>query len=219
VPPMMALRAHRYATRLLEEWSREHPTARKLPPVIVLVLYHGEEEWTAPDELEDLFALERVSPAAREALRPFLPKQRYLIEVLPEDPAAVRSGRGVARITLLALKFGRSAELWTTIFTSEDDLRELLSNPEALLHLAALLVEYLLSVNPALTPDSLSEAMKPMGTEAQELPKTYLSRKVEEGRREALVETARKLLALGRPPSEVALATGLPLEEVQKLAH
>ena len=131
----------------------------------------------------------------------------------------MRSGRGVARITLLALKFGRSAELWTAIFASEDDLHELLSDPKVLLHMAELLVEYLLSVNPALTPDSLSEAMKPMGTEAQELPKTYLTRKVEEGRREALVETARKLLALGRPPSEVALATGLPLEEVQKLAH
>ena len=49
----MALRTHRYATRLLEDWSREHPDERRLPPVIVLVLYHGEEEWTAPQELED----------------------------------------------------------------------------------------------------------------------------------------------------------------------
>jgi hypothetical protein len=156
-----------------------------------------------------------------------LPKQRYLLEVLPEDPAAVRAGRGVARITMLALKFGRSAEPWTTIFTCEDDLRELLSNPKALLHLAELLVEYLLSVNPALTPDSLWEAMKPMGTEAQEFPKTYLSRKVEqsreegrdEGRRERDFELARKALAKGMSPAEVAELTGLPLEEVLRLAH
>lgn len=227
VPRMMALRAHRYATRLLEEWSREHPTERTLPPVIVLVLYHGEEEWTAPLELEELFALEGAAPAAREALQPFLPKQRYLLEVLPADPREVRSGRGVPRITMLALKFGRSADLWTAIFASEDDLREVLSNPEVLLHLAGLLVEYLMSVNPALTADELSEAMKPMGTEAQELPKTYLSRMVEkgrdegrdEGRRERDLELARKALAKGMSPAEVADLTDLPLDEVQKLAH
>jgi predicted transposase YdaD len=218
VDAMMPLRGHRYATRLLEDWSREHP-GQRLPPVIVLVLYHGAAEWTAPLELEELFALDGVAPAAREALRPFLPKQRYLLEVLPEDPKEVRSGAGTARLTLLALKFGQSAERWTVIFESTDDLRTLLSDGRELLHLADLLVEYLMAVNATLTPDELSEAMKPMGTEAQELPKTYLSRKVEEGRREALVETARKLLLKGMAPSEVAEATGLSLEEVQKLAH
>jgi hypothetical protein len=223
VDPLMALRTHRYATRLLEDWSREHHDVRKLPPVIVLVLYHGDEEWTAPLELEEVFDLEGAAPAAREVLRPYLPKQRYLLEVLPEAPRKVRSGRGCARITLLALKFGRRTEQWKAIFASEDDLHELLSDPKVLLHMAGLLVEYLMSVNPELTADRLSEAMKPMGTEAQELPKTYLSRVVEKERKEARhekeIEIALKLLAKGMSPAEVAELTDLPLEEVQKLAH
>ncbi|MDY0001507.1 MAG: Rpn family recombination-promoting nuclease/putative transposase [Polyangia bacterium] len=222
VESFMALRAHRYSTRLLEEWSREHPKER-LPPVIVLVLYHGKAAWTAPLELEELFDLDGLDDAACDAIRPYLPKQRYLLEVLPEDPAAVRSGRGVARLTMLALKFGQDAKQWIAIFESEDDLRQLPPSGPDLLHLAALLVEYLLSVNPVLTPDALSEAMKPMGTEAQELPKTYLSRKVEqsreEGRRERDLELARKALAKGMSPAEVADLTDLPLAEVQKLAH
>ena len=94
VPPMMALRAHRYATRLLEEWSRKHPTERKLPPVIVLVLCHGEEEWTAPEELEDFFALERVSPAAREALRPFFAKAALPARGTARGPGGGAIGTG-----------------------------------------------------------------------------------------------------------------------------
>jgi len=218
----MSLKTHRYTTRLLEDWSREHP-GQRLPPVIVLVLYHGKAEWTAPVELEELFALGGLDPEAREALRPYLPKQRYLLEVLPAEPTEVRSGPGAARMALLALKFGPSADLWMAIFESEEDLRQLPSEGPELLHLAALLVEYLLTVNPELTPDELSEALKPMGTEAQELPKTYLQQKVEMGRQEGRMEekreVARKALARGMSPADVAELTALSLEEVQKLAH
>ena len=115
VDEMMSWRAHRYSSRLLEDWSREHP-GQRLPPVIVLVLYHGQAEWTAPEELEELFALDGVTAAAREALRPYLPKQRYLLEVVPEDPAQMRSGPGIARLTLITLKLGRTAGRWTVIF-------------------------------------------------------------------------------------------------------
>jgi len=70
-----------------------------------------------------------------------------------------------------------------------------------------------------------------MGTEAQELPKTYLSRMVEKGReegreegrdagrREEKREVARKALAKGMSPQVVADLTDLPLDEVLKLAH
>jgi hypothetical protein len=40
---MMSWRAHRYSSRLLEDWIREHP-GQRLPPVIVLVLYHGQAD-------------------------------------------------------------------------------------------------------------------------------------------------------------------------------
>jgi hypothetical protein len=140
---LMALRTHRYATRLLEDWSRGHPDVRKLPLALVLVLYHGDEEWTVPVELEELLAVGGAAPAARGALRPYLPKQRYLLEVLPLDPKKVRSGRGAARITMLALNFGRSTEPWTAIIASEDDLHELLSDPRVLLPMAELLIDAL----------------------------------------------------------------------------
>ncbi len=191
--------------------------------MIVLVLYHGQAEWTAPEELEELFALDGVTAAAREALRPYLPKQRYLLEVVPEDPAQVRSGPGIARLTLITLKLGRTADRWMIIFERKEDLEVLLSKGKPGLHYLGLLVQYVMLVNPEATQESLSEALKPMGTEAQDLPKTYGQKLLEqgrdEGRRQNQLEVARKLLAKGMSPADVADATDLPLEEVQKLAH
>jgi predicted transposase/invertase (TIGR01784 family) len=78
-------------------------------------------------------------------------------------------------------------------------------------------------VNPEATQESLSEALEPMGTEAQDLPKTNGQRLLEqgrdEGRRQNQLEVARRLLAKGMRPADVADATDLPPEEVHKLTH
>lgn len=222
VDQQMALRAHRYTTRLLEDWSREHPGER-LPPVVVMVLYHGEAEWTAPLELEDLFALDGMPLAAREALQSYLPKHRYLLEVVPEDPRAVRSGPGIPRMTLVGMKLGRTASLRALIVELMPDLEAEKAKGDVGLHHIGVLVQYLMVVNPEATPDTLAEALEPMGSEVQEIPKTYGQRMIEEGReegrREEKLETARRALAKGMSPSEVSDLTGLPLEEVQELAH
>ena len=196
--------------------------------MIVLVLYHGAEEWTAPEELEELFALDGVAPAAREALRPYLPKQRYLLEVVPEDPAdgAVGPGHrthdpGGAEARDGPRRSRRSSSSLTP------DLQVEKAKGEPGLHHIGVLVEYLMVVNPEATQEKLEEALKPMGTEVQELPKTYGLRIIEqgrqegrdEGRRERDLELARKALAKGMSPAEVAELTDLPFEEVQKLAH
>jgi hypothetical protein len=124
---------------------------------------------------------------------------------------------------LITLKLGRSADRWTVIFECREDLQDLLAKGKPGLRYLGLLVQYVMMVNPEATQESLSEVLKPMGTEAQALPKTcgmrLVEQGVEQGRREEKLEVARKLLALGRPPSEVALATDLPLEEVLRLAH
>jgi predicted transposase/invertase (TIGR01784 family) len=128
---------------------------------------------------------------------------------------------------LITLTLGRTADRWTVIFERREDLEVLLSRGKPGLHYLGLLIQYVMLVNSEATPESLSEALKPMGTEAQDLPKTYGQRLLEQGRDEGRDEgelrakhaLARKLLAKGTPPSEVAELTELPLEEVQKLTH
>ena len=70
----------------------------------------------------------------------------------------------------------------------------------------------------------LEALMKPEGYEYQsDFARKYygagVEKGLEEGRLDEKLGIARKLLAIGRPPAEVAEVTGLSLEEVQKLAH
>src|SRR4029079_18401522 len=55
--PAMAVRLNSYVSRLLEEWVRQPRLvrARRLPPVVPLVLYDGTRPWRAPLDLADLF--------------------------------------------------------------------------------------------------------------------------------------------------------------------
>lgn len=130
-------------------------------------------------------------------------------------------------MTLHALRFGRSLSPDALILEWMEDLRVELAKGESGLQHIGVLVQYLLLVNPKATPEVLSEALKPMGTEAEELPKTWGMRAYEqglqqgrdEGMREKEREVARRALARGMSLAEVAELTGLDLEEVTNLAH
>jgi predicted transposase/invertase (TIGR01784 family) len=226
VNPQMALKVLRYLTRVLDSWSREHP-GQKLPLVLPLVLYHGAETWNAPLELEGLYEFAGVDEAVVSVLRPYLPRLRYLLEVVTTTPDEAMAGRGIVRLTLLAMKHGRGEQLRTAIFDWEEDFRIEAAKGARGLHNIGLIVHYLLVVSDAVTAQDLAEALKPMGREAQDIPMTTGRRLIEqgreegreEGRREQQLLLAGKLLAQGTPPAEVAELTELSLEEVIGLIH
>ena len=150
-----------------------------------------------------------------------------MVTTTPDEAIA---GRGIVRLTLLAMKHGRGEELRRAIFEWEDDFRIEAAKGERGLHNIGLIVHYLFVVSDAVTAQDLAEALKPMGSEAQDIPMTTGRRLIEqghkqgreqgreegreEGRREQQLLLAGKLLAQGTPPAEVAELTELPLEEV-----
>lgn len=56
VQRFMAVRIWRYLAEFYTDWIETHSVARheKLPPVFPIMLYNGDEKWTAPDNLADL---------------------------------------------------------------------------------------------------------------------------------------------------------------------
>lgn len=56
VQRFMAVRIWRYLAEFYTDWIETHSVARheKLPPVFPIMLYNGDETWTAPDDLADL---------------------------------------------------------------------------------------------------------------------------------------------------------------------
>lgn len=236
---LMAYRMAAYSVRVWEHWLREHPDQRLLPPILPLVLYHGEQEWTAATQLQDLFDLEGVDPAAVDALRPFLPKLQIMVDEVGRIPDEMLPGQGVVRLTLLLFKHGRGPNVLEQLPQWEEEFRVQVSLGESGLRNIALLVEYLLTVNEHVSVDALGEFLAPMGDEAKEIPMTVGQQLIEkglqkgrqeglqeglqkgrqEGRLEEKREVARKALAKGMSPAEVAELTELSLEEVQKLSH
>lgn len=227
VDSLMAYRMAAYSIRVWDHWLHEHPGHKLLPPILPLVLYHGEQEWTAATEIQELFDLEGVEPAAVDALRPFLPKLQIMVDEVGSIPDEMLPGHGVVRLTLLLFKYGREPNVLDQLTQWAEEFRVLVSLGDPGLRNLALLVEYLLTVNEHVSVDALGEFFAPMGDKAREIPMTVGQQLREQGRQEGRQEgrmeekrdVARRLLARGMDPAEVAEATELPLEEVQKLAH
>ena len=219
----MALRMATYACLVwlsLVERSRveaSEPTLRELPPVFPVLLYNGERAWNEPRRLEEL-----VADAELGNLKAYVPHFAFhLIEErsFPEDRLEEARNLISALFTLegageLSLE-ERAAKVqgWLRAFVDR--------HPE-------LVARFMNWVRARFGEDNRRDGeIRAEDVQAPGRIETMLETAIrerakkerDEGRREALVETARKLLALGRPPSEVAVATGLPLEEVQKLAH
>lgn len=97
----------RYGVRLIDRLHQKLGCPPDLPLVIPLVFYHGEETWTAPLDVRDLFALPDDFPAEeREALRSLLTSWAYVLDDLSRDAdARIEDARDdlVARMAIEAL--------------------------------------------------------------------------------------------------------------------
>jgi hypothetical protein len=105
--PLMAFRVLRYVTRIWDQYEREHPKARRLPAVVPLVVYQGDDRWTSPVQLLDVIDL---SPAAKQEMQGWLPRFEFLLDDLTradEDQLLARDLTPAALVTLLLLKTAR----------------------------------------------------------------------------------------------------------------
>lgn len=145
----MALRLLRY---MLCDWDAhlaEHPQARSLPLVIPVVMTHCERGWTGRAVFEDLVEL---PAAARDALLPFVPKFRFVVDDLTASGAAALHRRAVTvqlRLVLLALLEGRRAPHLGRLLHSWLDLfSEAGADPRAL-RVVELVIRYIVEVRGA----------------------------------------------------------------------
>jgi hypothetical protein len=108
----MAFRMLRYVMRQLERWRQQHPESDKLPVILPVVMYHGQEgRWTAARRMEDLFQLPQE---ASELWRELLPRFEYRLDDLTaerEEALRARTGPPQVVLTWLLLRWGRSEHL------------------------------------------------------------------------------------------------------------
>lgn len=118
--------------------ARRHgatPKATTLPAIIPLAVHntaHGRP-WTDPTELADLIDLD---PATREALGPYLPRLRFLLDDIAATDLTVLRDRDLtpaAKVLLVPQKIApHNRELGRDMLDRLEDLRALESGPDPL---------------------------------------------------------------------------------------
>lgn len=102
----MVLRVLEKVVRAWEEWRRETPEARALPPFICVVVHHGDDGWNVPTRLHELVeGLEAVPE-----LRRFVPDFELVVDDLSRqsDEALQRRPLGLwPKLVLWALRDAR----------------------------------------------------------------------------------------------------------------
>ena len=98
----MAMRILAYTALLYQDLLRT--SSAPLPPVLPIVLYHGRERWTAPEEVAGSY----VAPG--EFLAPYQPPRRYfLLNIGGYTDSSLTAGRNLVA-ALIRLEHSRSQE-------------------------------------------------------------------------------------------------------------
>ena len=165
--PWMPLRILGYVVKVLEAHLKAHPKANRVPPVVPLVIHHGEQGWTTARHFHEVLD---ATPETLSALAPYLPQFELLIDDLatvPEEVLRRRPLTDAAVLMLLLLQRARSspdivAELgrWVT------HLERVANAPHGVAALIAML-SYAMDVTKTVPTDFL-ELTRQLGPKAEE---------------------------------------------------
>jgi len=205
---LMPFRMLRYVTRVWDKYLIEHPSAKALPVVFPLVVYHGARGWTAPTTVRELIdaPLEVI-----DALGDHVPGFRFALDDLTRTDLHALRERALSPAVLVtfvllqtALGNPRIAQEFTRLATQVPGLGDL-SVEDMLAFLT-----YIRAVGDS-APDALQHAAEQLGPAIQEAYMTtqeqLINRGRAQGRTEGRAEGRTEGRAEGRAESLVELLT------------
>jgi len=159
-----------------EQYLKQHPKARQLPPVYPLVLYHGEKLWRVPHEFQDLV---RPLPAA---IKPYVPQFRYdLHDISPRSTREIK-GEILTRLVLLAMRHIHTDQPVAQLKSLLGLIAQVLERPTALEILEALL-RYYVQGTERLDESDLRALLQEIPA-GERLMQTFIDKYIEQGRQE-----------------------------------
>ncbi|MBI4879550.1 MAG: Rpn family recombination-promoting nuclease/putative transposase [Planctomycetes bacterium] len=196
----MPLRFLLSEARIWDAWQRENQKERLLPPILPLVLYHGDEPWDVPIRFSEML---RGNAASRQALSPYLPEFRFLLADLSgvtdaEIKARVVAGATFGAVALLLLKNIHAPDLRERLFGWSDLLRRVLAESTGLRALQTLLQYVYDAGGEEMSQADVNEVLSRAnaGREAEETVMTLADKLRMEGREAGARESLLRLLRL-----------------------
>ncbi len=188
----MPLRLFIYMARTWSHWLRTRSVEKDdmwpPPPVIPVVLHHGQNEWKLSTQFAEMFELDKESA---QAVAPYLPHFEFLLDdltAIPDHVLRERALTSLAKFVLGALKHGTAADLRSILFHPwQDIIASLLQEPKGLAEFRTVMW-YIIQVS-AIDRDELGTLMlEQFGAEAEETVMTLGQRLRQEGRQEGRQE-------------------------------
>ncbi len=199
IDPWLPLRLLEYQLQIWERWRGDHPAAKKLPPIVPVVLYHGDRPWTGSPCFGDLLdgsSAEDGDDAnggtqAKAALRECCVDFRFILDDLTrcsDEDLFARALDAISLLTLLGLKHARTDEdlcprllSWTWVM---DDAARCPGGPEAVKRF----FRYLAMVSKRVSRAFVKEELMPRldDESAREAGLTLAEQWIEEGREKGL---------------------------------
>lgn len=177
----MAFRLLRYLVRIWERCLTDRPDDA-LPVIVPIVLYHGDDGWSAPLAFEALFA---IPEEAREQLAPHLVSFAYLLDDLSgvsDGELRARAATALGTLVQLVFKHVRSVgDFESRMLQWVDIVADVLAAPNGLEALQ-LVMRYILQANKRVRHESLAKLLeREVGPKAKEAVMTAGEELIQQG--------------------------------------
>lgn len=103
--PLLVFRVLAYEVRVWEAWLARHPRAKRLPPIVPVVLAQVRGKWRASKLFIEL--IQFADAAEREALTPFMPRLEVRVDdlaLLGDEQLRARAMSAGAKLALASLR-------------------------------------------------------------------------------------------------------------------
>ena len=208
---LIGLQLLRYQLRF---WEDQVKQKRPLSPIIPLVVYHGEKQWSVPTDFFSLLG-------APEALRPYLLDFHYQLRDFSYLSDEEIRGEVWLRVCLRVLRAIYDPQLQHQLEPLVELIFKLLEKETGLEYIRTVLY-YMTRATGKVSREQMEQALLAQGPQGEQVMTTiaqeYIEQGLEQGRLEATQRIARQLLKLHNVVT-VSEITGLSLEEVKALAE
>ena len=167
-----------------EEYRKQHPKARHLPPVYPLVLYHGQQRWKAPASFHDL-----VEPLPG-ALAPYVPQFCYALHDISPRSSTEIQGEVLTRLVQLALRHIHSEQPLARLRQLLGLIEQVIEQPTALEILESLLRYYVQGTRRLDEQDV--RALLQNTASGEPLMQTFIDKYIEQGLQQGLQQGERR---------------------------
>lgn len=205
---LAAFQALKYIVRIWEDYLANNKNAKYLPPVITVVLYHGERKWKLGNRFSILY--DKPGP-----LKMYMPDFRCVLLDISHSPDKKIKGIPLLKILLMSLKYIFKPQLRNKLREIFGLFKKIESKENAMDYLETL-VRYFMSSAGNLGQEEIEGSVSEIFSEGGELMGTIAEKLKNEGKSEGKWEMVMNMLRNGTPIDFIVEISGFTVKQINE---